>query len=1433
MKKLSLKSLSTFQYLFFTLVLLLVLLGLYRYSYIPNRIDYFTDRNLRLLSNMSRQLSDVVESYKGQIDKNFTETNSPFYLEEMKPGKKQDSLALIKKRLKKIHELDYLDAEIVDGSDTLKKMREPDALNRIPRKTVEIDSNSFYTYASMIEYELKLRDKGYYLLMTYAGWREENAQKFSIYLEAQVPLHDLLAPFLKPDVFDNILVIENTLGKSKEVIYQAEQQTFFVTRIDSLSKNIKETWSSYDEEVTWGNKKYRLFAQPVRIALIDQYSDRLPDTKDWMLVGLVDAKKFNAEARAISRFYMSQMAFIFFIFLFSIPFIKLYFIGKREELRAKDLMQCTFSFFVLTGLISFWLLSLYSDRKDLNDLDGALKPLAQTMEKNLYSELKNIIDQSEMISADSQWKQSDNTKYLFPKVLSKSEGLGLFSDRAISELPYPFFRQFSWINEYGMQIRKISSRGVITPLVDVAERDYFKKIYNDQAWMLSGDTFYLEPIISITTGKNVAAVSTKVQGGSGGVVNMMEVDLISLAKPVFPKGFGFCVVNEKGRVLFHSSPEKNMQENFFIECNDAPRLWSSVGTRVENYLTVDYEGREHRIFTRPFKNIPDWTLITFADLWQVRSSQLNALSSAVLLFILLALWVPIFLVWIQGILILLSRFEWSDAYTWFWPSKERTEKYKLHSILLFGLAGLHFGAIFLLSPGANLLGVFIVPSLTVLFTFFYFKSQSPKNKGYESKVEEEAPKPQPSILKQLWVPGLLLLLTVLGASFPSLLPIYITYCFGGLFIGAFLNLNVVADAISTAKLPRYYAHYTLGSIALFLATSLIPAIALFKISYDAEKKVLVRSGQFSLVQGLQTRALTIDMQLDDRGLSDSLQLSLKEEREELDGAADIYSQFFFYTRLYDSLPEIGQIESKKMALSLPAKPDAINILPKKGAVTPAKSIFSIITNDGMPPFSYPWSDFLFAWFRPRMKFVDYQNWELYRDQTADSSISWKQWYTDSFNMHLLTKEQEKNEISIFSFSTPFLGPAIWKWLLVLFVLLSLLFVATRYYNHQVFGINLILPYAQKDKKRPIDSIHQNTLFIGYPNSGKSTAISKLKHSRIIDLTKLSGPEALADYIKTETNLAGIDFIVIDHFDLFWKEQNWNPQLLNLLEDLIGKSRKKVVLVTAVDPTLYFRISAPNGQNKKADTEEELITLHLDGFHRNRWNMLLSNFTKVYYKIPDANMVWVEEVKKEYGQNGEASSDHKQLLDTLISECQHTPLLQETGLEILERYEKLDQFFANEEALIDEILLRSEAFYQAIWSLCSVDEKITLIHLSRNQFVPYKDAPVVRRLMRKGLVSLKNYRLLNKSFAYFVRDAEPEHVIQYWKKDQEKGWESIRTPLITFIIAILAFTFVTQREIFNTSIAWITTIGALIPTILRIMSFIGPRTGAGEAAGDDG
>jgi hypothetical protein len=1563
MKKLSLKSLSTFQYLFFTLVLLLVLLGLYRYSYIPNRIDYFTDRNLRLLSNMSTQLSTVIESYKGQIDKNFVNTESSIADELGQEATDAAEVKFIKDRIEQIQGLTYIDHDFKKCDSIFNK--KVNALKIIDENVeVPLRSNDPNTiqFASLIDYQLSLDDKGHFLAMKYWGKRIEKDSQYYIFLEIQASLPDIIAPFLKSDVFENILLVENTpfdtLDWKGRVIYQAEEETFLATRLDTLSKNRKETWASFDTEVDWGNKDYHIFVQPVRIALVDQYTPGKPRTKEWMLVGLVDQKIFNAQARQISPLIMAQGAFVFFIFLFSIPFIKLYFIGAREELRAKDVLQCTFSFFILTGLITFWILSIYSDRRDRGELDDALVPLAESIESNLEDEIRLIVEQSKAFSADSMLTNSGGK--LITAYLKEEDSISL---GAIQDMSYPYFNQFSWIDRNGMQKRKISTREYITPLVNVAQRAYFKKIRDKQSWKLNKETFYIEPIISITTGENVAALTTENNVEDDVLTTMMAVDLMSLANPVFPKGFGYCIMDEYGEVLFHSTPEKNMWENFFVECNDAPRLKASVLARMDNHMTVNYQGREHRIYTKPFKNIPEWTLVTFADLWMVRSAQLNVLSSAALLFLVLALWIPVLFILMQSVLVLLGRFDWSRTYTWFWPSKEHNERYKLHSIILFGLAGFYFGLIFMMSPFYNLLAALILPTIIILPTFLLLNFDFFGKKDNQSQTKSK--KQWRKIGAYLILLGAILISLIVGfaSDWSNKTFLFLFLGLGGLLIGYLLNLDEVVEAIGIRKYPPYYVRYTLGAVALLLTTSLLPVVGLYKISHDAEKEVLIRTGQYTLNQGLKEREKNIQKELADKELNDVQEDMLKKKKLNYFGAKDIYYHFYARTFLNSgtdieigasekdqekdssgsqqnilidtfsfSIPDLNEslevswdkekqclaildtgklrqvIESvnreegaqkiisidtfsfllpylncsveafrdnSKSCLIVPDLEyfkQAIELIDNKASLKKNISIatfnfwladldtsFVVFRNiaesrlgrldsagfqlaidliksyAGQPVFSSK-TDKLFAWLRQRMAIVHPLTWEMHKNETADSLWQWNKWQTDTLTMLLLTdverKDQEHSSITnnestlILSFFKTFTPTTWWLCLLTFAAISILLFIALLYYNHQVFGINLILPFAMGKYLGPVETIHQNTIYIGYPNSGKSKEITRLKNARIVDLTKLSGPGELWNQAAESNDMPSYKFLVIDHFDLFWQEKNWNPELLALMEELISKKKKKVVLVTTVDPTMAF--SQLTTKTKDESNKDESAP-KIDAFHQNRWIMLLSNFTKTYHQIPAATKKWAKKVRMKYA----SQANHRQMLDTLIEECQHTPLLQETGLEVLEMYEELDRHFPNEEALIDEILLRAEAFYESIWSLCSVDEKITLVHLARNQFVPYKDAPVVRRLMRKGLVSSINYRLLNKSFAAFVQGAVTESKMKEWKKHQEKSWESIRTPLITFIIAILAFTFVTQREIFNTSIAWITTIGALIPTILRIMSFIGPRTGTGEAAGDDG
>ena len=714
--------------------------------------------------------------------------------------------------------------------------------------TERFDSAS--TQRSRINYHLGLENDGYQIHMNYLGKRLPRAKRrfggsdtetYTVELKMAANLGNIMGPLIKPDIFDNILLVEHSPDEESvsRVIYQADRTAFRANRLDSLTSNLKETWSSYHEDVVWGNNAYKLFVQPVRIALMGEEAQSGTKVMEWMLVGLVDATSLNADTRAISRFFIAQWTFVFFLVLFSIPLIKLNFIGEREELKRFDIILTIFSIFVLSGVLTFWLLSYYSDRNDLEELDGGLRPLAVSMEENLYKEVGEAIRQFDQLNQKFTLDQEEKRRLAVPEsgvprtlmdTLSASgytipeiflSDRQIFTSTEINDQAYPYFKYFAWIDSNGVQTRKLSTLQEVTPLVNVGHRQYFKKIIEQHPWQVGGRPFFIEPIISITTGENIAVLSIP-DTVSPEPVSMMTLNFMSLVNPVLPKGTGFCIVDQDGLVLFHSSRKKNMRENFFVECSDPAALAATVFSKVEKALTVDYLGREHRLFIRPLEHIPSWTLITFADLWMVRSSELNAMSSALSLYTLIVL---SFL----AILLLYLVFRYSAILNWFWPREESDDRYRFYSILLFGVAGSYYYLIFHLYPDANMMMAFFLPALTAVLTAVFFRRTLPEQRTDSRLYNWLHQIDRRFSTIALTALASVVLLFVIGWHF---------WAFGilGLTIGLVLNHEPVTTWISTKKFPNYYARFAFCGVAFFLLASILPAVALFKMSYDAEKE---------------------------------------------------------------------------------------------------------------------------------------------------------------------------------------------------------------------------------------------------------------------------------------------------------------------------------------------------------------------------------------------------------------------------------------------------------------------------------------------------------------------------------------------------------------------------------------------------------------------
>ena len=147
--------------------------------------------------------------------------------------------------------------------------------------------------------------------------------------------------------------------------------------------------------------------------------------------------------------------------------------------------------------------------------------------------------------------------------------------------------------------------------------------------------FTIEPLRSPTT-SDMAFVFAVPNGDDETSEPMLALNVKpqSLVNPLIPPGYGFAIVAADGRVLFHSTSALSLEENFLREVSDADPMTRAMSLDSEARWTGDYHGRRHRLYTMPvraFDRSP-WRLVTFRELEPLLAFSAARQSTALLLF---------------------------------------------------------------------------------------------------------------------------------------------------------------------------------------------------------------------------------------------------------------------------------------------------------------------------------------------------------------------------------------------------------------------------------------------------------------------------------------------------------------------------------------------------------------------------------------------------------------------------------------------------------------------------------------------------------------------------------------------------------------------------------------------------------------------------------
>jgi hypothetical protein len=264
-------------------------------------------------------------------------------------------------------------------------------------------------------------------------------------------------------------------------------------------------------------------------------------------------------------------------------------------------------------------------------------------------------------------------------------------------------------------------------------------------------------------------------------------------------------------------------------------------------------------------------------------------------------------------------------------------------------------------------------------------------------------------------------------------------------------------------------------------------------------------------------------------------------------------------------------------------------------------------------------------------------------------------------------------------------------------------------------------------------------------------------------------------------------------------------------------KKRVILLSAVDPMFYLASSCPEALTPSGANQEPPSQL-LD-----RWAALLSLFDRQK----------MEDVTEHYLTRSLAEQENPccgELVELVVSECDHTAQLRRIGLDMLEAHCH-EQNMSNGK-FVEELLDRADSYYRVLWSTCTREERLVLFQLAQDGWVNPKNERAIQQLQRRGIIRRgSGFRIMNDSFSRFVRNAQsPEEVARWEQEEEHSTWSAVKLGLGTAVMMFGAWLLYAQQDVFQLGIGYVAALGTASGAVINLVRNL---TGGGSASSGQG
>jgi hypothetical protein len=1315
--------------LLFLLGLVLVLGGYY-FLYAQKKTNYLVGRNLRLLATLGNMVGEAITSYgdwvKNESDgkalerRGLTSTDCP-------PG--EEEIEAVRKSRNPLFRLEGQSLELAW---------------RGPRDDEAAGSGT----ARLACYEI------------------DKVKAFSALLDSK-------------GVFDGVLLAKT----SGEVVYQHLLPDIGITDLGpllakSVSGDSKKSAgpsaaaevSSFSSTASYlnvelGGRDYKLFIQPIRLPVGSSYAAGANGT--WLLCGVVTADKFVYKSLAISSSILLAILAPLVLAALAWPLIRLRLIGERQRVRVFDVLLLGMCSLFGIALLTLSLLDVYA-----------------------YAELKSVsAEQLRAFALDMASQVSEET-LAAQRQLADLQKLAVLGGYTASDPRSEQAREvstswkrFALVDEKGMQrFRWSQTRRKNSPqrFIDVHDREYFKRVLKDEGlWTLPGSdarggSFFLESVSSRTSNRREAVIAGPVLEDlkeRGFAVATLSIPMLSAIDPITPPGFEFAVIDDRGRVLFHSNPARNGIENFFTETDDDQRLRSAVFARRGEEMGVRYFGEDYMAMVQPVEKLP-LTVVALCHEEQLQGLNMGWVVATILFLLFTSS--PFALALLA---IVIARPGYRAP--WLWPDPHRAGDYmNLAALLALYCAG--FGVAIERLPGTGqLLGIaWTLPFFALLTCYVRLRKRTTslgKIAGYAG----------------YFLLSIALVWALFGDRGRGDAGSWRDYA-----AAVAVALLILSAGVLSARHParwRRWAEkfhlpvsraYPLAALLFVVLTTVLPTVGIFKAVHRLELYSFIRHGQLQLARGLAEKdALTKG---EDQGGN----------RVAPGGTPGFgfYGSSFFRTH---------PLEKEARC---PCKP---------GEITHSEPLPEIL-HDLLPHYSVQSAEMR----------------ELLHDRATDCSWDSHRVLQDSMDLHLrggggpeihlrsrfprlFAGTAEEMAMAGF-FGEGSVGALVADTVLSLclfFLFLSLLFQLVLFISQHLFLIDVreplwtitggtLAPIAGRNlflvRKSPISQVEADAMGLKYLHLGE------------IEQAGDPGGDVLA--LRSREVVDSGSGVLVAGFEHRISDSAFNARKLALLENLMELRERSIIVWSQVSPVCLFSYE-PAGS---------------PGLH-DRWRSVLSSFTLVEEDLRSRRassrapgLFWVELLKPFLRWRGLVGATSEFLIiksPVLREESGRDPFLRKIAQGV-----DPGRHGMGREQLLEEFGERAEGYYSAVWESCSRDEKVVLQHLAQEGLVHEKNRRVIRRLMARGLIRRgPNLCLLNESFRRFACSALcKSEVLELEKSAAPSAWDRFRWPFLAALSASLAFFFATQQQLLDSTLAVMTGLTAGLPAVVKIIDLLGGK-----------